>query len=136
MADDAIQFATNDLIDYTGDPEEGTTLGTLLGRNLLTGLILSLLVAALLGAFSGAATGLFDQQALDLAGVVILLVKAILPTALTCLILMLGSVAFTAWGRQRLNKDKDLSNVAMTLVLMIVGILIQLGLSYLVMVIL
>ncbi|MDR2109454.1 MAG: hypothetical protein LBP28_08380, partial [Coriobacteriales bacterium] len=60
-----------------------------------------------------------------------LLLNAALPAIIVCGVVMLGGVLVTLYGRARLARDRDLSNTAITLVVMLLALAAQFGLTYL-----
>lgn len=145
LADNAVSFAVSDLIDY-GGPSSGHKLSKLFGRNLVLTLVVAVLGTILSLAFGGAlgvqveallAAPPGGQDALLSAQVVTLpliteLKDACLPAVGAACVVLLSSVAVTAYGRRRLDKGKELSNTAVTFVVMLFALAVQFGLTYLV----
>jgi Mg2+ transporter MgtE len=131
LADNAVAFSTNDLLDYDGSKGPQETL-RLLGRNLVVALVYGafglVVTLALNSALLGAA-GTSDVVAL-LASAAEMLARACVPAVITVCLVILASVLVTVYGRRRLDRDKELSNAGMTLAVMLFGLALQLGLTY------
>jgi predicted PurR-regulated permease PerM len=56
---------------------------------------------------------------------------ACLPAIVAACLAILASTVVTLYGRRRLDKDKELSNTAITFVVMLCAVAIQFGLTYL-----
>ncbi|MDR2035171.1 MAG: CBS domain-containing protein [Coriobacteriales bacterium] len=144
MADNSVSFAVSDLLNY-GSSSSSARLGKLLRRNLVLTLAVALLGSILALALGSAldanllnanASGLTPGFPASLQVVTLQLVieikKACLPVVITICLVTLSSIFVLIYGRGRLDKDKELSNTAITFIVMLCALAVQFGLTYLV----
>jgi Mg2+ transporter MgtE len=126
IAADMVSFALNDLIEYGGT--SGTlALWRLFGRNLLAGII-SMVVLGLLCLLIYQAEGGHLGGASLVGKEASLVIKAgFIPTVIACFAVIMMSTAATIIARRRLDRDKPVSPLALTFVIMGLGLLVQIG---------
>jgi hypothetical protein len=117
LADNAVTFSINDLIDYDGS-SGSLTLVRILTRNLTAAVVIAVIGLLLSFALSGALGG---ENVLT---------AACIPTVIAAIVVLAVSVFVTIYGRRRLDKDKELSNATTTLLVMLVGLAVQMALTF------
>jgi Mg2+ transporter MgtE len=127
LADNAVALSINDLLDYDGK-HGSQALPGLLGRNFAVALVFAAIGIALA---LGLNSALDNELGGSLDGAIQLLSAAGLPAVIVAVAIMLASVLVTIYGRSRLDKDKDLSNTALTLWVMLLSLAAQFGLTWL-----
>jgi Mg2+ transporter MgtE len=149
IATDAVAFAVNDLIEY-GSATDAPAIGRLFGRNLLAS-VLTAGVAALLGLLffyavgfeavglgegglgfggggAGALSGLGAAGSLGARGT---LVGGFACALVACFVVIAASVLVTIISRRRLDRDKPLSVIPLTLFMMGLGLVVLIGMQML-----
>jgi Mg2+ transporter MgtE len=149
IATDAVAFAVNDLIEY-GSATDAPAIGRLFGRNLLAS-VLTAGVAALLGLLffyavgfeavglgegglgfgGGGASGLNGLGAAGGLGARGTLVGGFACALVACFVVIAASVLVTIISRRRLDRDKPLSVIPLTLFMMGLGLVILIGMQML-----
>ncbi|MDR2714902.1 MAG: CBS domain-containing protein [Coriobacteriales bacterium] len=144
LADNTVNFSISDLLSYDGS-KGSSAMARLFGRNLVVAvviLVFGLLVMFALGSTSfglpsagqGEGVLLSGEPATtfvgSLGGVATLVLAAFIPTLIASFLIILAGVFITAYSRRRLDKGKQLSNTSMTFAVMLFGLLVQLGLTY------
>ena len=141
LADSTVAFTINDLLDYDST---GVSLLRLVVRNLvvavvvaLAALLLSLVldgalqISGLLAGGAGSAAAAAALAGVSTASFAQLLLAACLPSVLAAFVVLALSIPVMVYARRRLDKDKEISNTAMTFLVMLLGLGAQLGLTYL-----
>ncbi len=144
LADNAVSFAASDLMDY-GGPSSSGSLGKLFGRNVIVTLVIAVLGTLLSLAFAGAlkvntealTTVTSGQDSSSYAQAITQpliteITDACLPAVAAACLVTICSTLVTVYGRRRLDKGKQLSNTAITFVVMLFALAVQFGLTYLV----
>jgi Mg2+ transporter MgtE len=137
LADNVVAIVVNDLLDYSGERNRHET-AAIFGRNIA----LSIIVTALLGLFFWVLTGALAGTGLDISptawdGEAVrvystdALQGAFVPTLIASFVVLASSGLVFLFGRRRLNRDRDISNTGLTLAIMLLGLAIQLGTSWL-----
>jgi len=127
LADNAVALAINDLLDYDGS-RNGRALLRLLARNVGLAVAVAVVGAALTFGLAGALTP--ANSGADLAPAAQLLDSACLPAVAAAVLVLLLCVLVTAFGRRQLDKGRELSNTAISLVVMLAALAVQLALTW------
>jgi CBS domain-containing protein len=131
VSTDIVGFSVNDLIEY-GSSDDAPAAGRLFARNLLASLI-SAAVAVLLAFmfFYSIGSGVSDGAANSFTPhpIQLVLVEGFIPALIACIVVISASVLVTVIARRRLDRDKPLSVVSLTLFMMGFGLVIQLALQ-------
>ena len=137
LSDNAVSFSVSDLLGYDGSRIARETR-RLLVRNVVVGVVLvvfGLLVTfALGGALEGTTNNFLPlrfEGDLSLSYAVYLLVSACIPALAASFLIVVACVLVTIYSRRLLDRGKQLSTTAMTLVVMLCGLVVQLGLTFL-----
>lgn len=132
LADNAVALSINDLLDYDGKrkaTEHGHGSQAILGllmRNIGLAMALAIIGFVVLFGLQGA---LGSEQAGAFGEAVGYLVNAGLPAVIVCALIMVASVLVTLYGRARLDRDRDISNTAITLLAMLLSLAAYFGLT-------
>ncbi|MCL2757598.1 MAG: CBS domain-containing protein, partial [Coriobacteriia bacterium] len=120
LADNAVNFSISDLLGYDGKKSSRETVQLFL-RNLAIGVIVFafgvIIMFALRGALFDVAGGflpLYYHGEPTLGYTIYLLVSAILPALIASFLIIVACVLVTIFGRSRLDRGKQLSNITMT----------------------
>lgn len=125
IADDVATASTNDLIDADS---EDFSLGKIFSRDLMVGVIVAML-AGLVAAAGLAVLGnapVPEQIATRLGTMVS---QAVLPTAITVLVMAVFGAVLTAHAKRRKDRGKIASESALAALAMIVGAVLQIALN-------
>ncbi|MCL1846461.1 MAG: magnesium transporter [Coriobacteriia bacterium] len=129
IASDIVSFSVTDLLEYSS-ASDAPTIGRLFGRNFLASIITAVvaMLFALLFFYSIGATGPssgevgFTAQPLH-----DLLIQGFIPALVACFAIIATSATVTMIARRRLDKDRPLSSVILSLGMMAFGLVIQTG---------
>jgi CBS domain-containing protein len=135
VATDVVAFAVNDLIEY-GSADDAPAIGRLFGRNLAAS-VLAAGAAALLGLLLFASTGSgippadspMASDSFTLHPLQALLFEGFLPAVVACFAVIALSVLVTVVARRRLDRDRPLSVISLSLPMMLFGLVVQTGLQ-------
>lgn len=131
VSTDIVGFSVNDLIEYSSSAD-APAAGRLFVRNLLAS-IASAAVAVLLAFlfFYSIGSGIADGAANSSTShpVQLVLVEGFVPALIACIVVISASVLVTVIARRRLDHDKPLSVVSLTLFMMGLGLMVQLALQ-------
>jgi Mg2+ transporter MgtE len=137
LADNAVSFSVSDLLGYDGSKPARESLRLML-RNLIVAVVV--LAFGLLVTF--ALRGALEESTLQflplhfegdtsLSYAIYLLLNACIPTLIASFLVIVACVLVTIYGRRVLDKGKQLSTTALSVVVMLCGIIVQLGLTFL-----
>jgi Mg2+ transporter MgtE len=130
---DIVSYAMTDLLEYGSSDKEPSGKQLLLrnlGASILVAVVIGALGAAFFGAIGQLGNGGFLIGTLGLAeNVRVYLLLGFLPALLSIFVIVLLSVLVTVIARHRLEKDKPLSVLPATLVMMALGLIFQFGLT-------
>ncbi|MDR2673233.1 MAG: CBS domain-containing protein [Coriobacteriales bacterium] len=132
LADNSVTASINDLLEY-GSKDTTAAISRLFVRNLVVAAVVVILGLLLSFALRGA----LDFSALNLSGSVLDGIQAssigvaCLAAVATAFVVLVSSVLITIYGRRRLDKDREISSVGVTLLVMLLSLGVQLGFSYL-----
>jgi len=136
IATDIVSYSITDLLEY-GSAQDAPAISRLFSRNFIA----SILTAAIATLFcmlfyysigsSGSdlgdtASGVFAAKPLQE-----LIVTGFIPAVLACFAVIAAGAVVTMIGRRRLDKDKPLSNIMLSLGMMAFGLVVQIGLHVL-----
>jgi Mg2+ transporter MgtE len=140
IANDIVSFSVTDLLEYSSS-DEAPAAGRLFGRNFLAS-ILTAVVAALfclmfyysigngmVGAV-GTGTGVLESGLFTAESLQEIIVVGFIPAVITCFIVIALSVVVTMIARRRLDKDRPVSSIILSLGMMGFGLLVQVGLHF------
>jgi hypothetical protein len=134
IATDVVSFAVNDLLEY-GSATDAPAAWQLLGRNLVASLITAVVAIGLAAIMFGglgsdiAAPG----SATEFASFTpypfqLLLLTGFVPTIIACVVVIAASALVTIIARRRLDRDRPIGSTALTMVMMGLGLVVQIGL--------
>ncbi|MDR3315222.1 MAG: CBS domain-containing protein [Coriobacteriales bacterium] len=131
IATDIVAFSINDLLEYSSAQDAPAAL-RLFGRNLFAS-ILTAAVAAAFGImlFTALGSGIdgTSPEPFSPSPVQSVLVEGLIPAVLACFAVIAASVLVTIIARRRLDKNRPLSVVPLTLSMMGFGLVVQIGLQ-------
>jgi Mg/Co/Ni transporter MgtE len=135
IAGEMVSYAMNDLLEY------GSATTTVRARRLfIRNIVAALFVAVAAGVFAfvilaALGSGVDDGSSLsaNLHPVQYLLLYGFLPAIAAALLIVIVSATITVVARRRLEKDKPLSVIPTTLLMMALGLIVQIGLQVLLM---
>jgi Mg2+ transporter MgtE len=151
IATDVVAFAVNDLIEY-GSADDAPAIGRLFGRNLIASILTAAAAASLglllyfsmgsdvapagvAGAASAAGAGLPVGAAAAAANsfaphpLQAVIIEGFIPAVVACFAIIALSVFVTIIARRRLDRDKPLSVISLSLSMMLFGLVVQIGLQ-------
>ena len=143
IAADIVSFSVTDLLEY-GSAEDAPAIGRLFGRNLLAS-VLTATVAALfcllfyysvgsasaeVGAEAGANISAFGSESFAVKPLQELIMTGFIPAVFACFAVIAASVVVTMIARRRLDRDKPLSSIILSLGMMAFGLIVQIGLHF------
>jgi Mg2+ transporter MgtE len=137
VATETVGFAMNDLLEYSS-ASKAPKARRLLGRNLMASLLTALAIGCLSSVLFVAIGGIPDGSAPFSTEHFILqelLFYGLVPAIATALLTILAGTLITLIARRQLEKDKPLSVIPATLVMMTLAFAVQIGLQLLLVII-
>jgi Mg2+ transporter MgtE len=137
IATDIVAFSINDLIEY-GSAADAPAAWRFFGRNLMASMVIAAVATGLAFIlFSAMGSGVAlpgspgDTNSFTPLPLQSMLVEGFIPTAIACVVVIVASVLVTVVARRRLDRDHPLGAIPLTLVMMGLGLVVQIGLQVL-----
>ena len=133
IATDIVSFSVTDLLEY-GSADDAPAIGRLFGRNFLASILIAAIAALLcLLFYYSVSNALAEVGVPGHAGFAVqplqeLIITGFTPAVLACFAIIAASAVVTMIARRRLDKDKPLSSIMLSLGMMGFGLVIQIGL--------
>ena len=136
IATDIVSFSITDLLEY-GSAQDAPAISRLFSRNFIASILIAVIAALFCMLFyysvgssgsdlGSAASGTFAAKPLQE-----LIITGFIPAVTACFAVIAAGAVVTMIGRRRLEKDKPLSNVMLSLGMMAFGLVVQIGLHIL-----
>ncbi len=133
VANEMVAYAMNDLLEY-GSADSAVKARRLFARNFVASLFVSI-AAGILGTVLFAALGssieLYTPEGFDSHGVQAYLILGFIPAIVAAFLTVIAGTLVTVSARRRLNKDKPISSISLTLLMMAFAMIVQIGLQIL-----